>query len=85
MTFQPAHGQMTDGTYSEDEALEISQAAIGRELVNLELTDSFGRPVNLADYTGRPLLVSLIFTSCHHVCPTLTRHLKTAVDAARDA
>jgi len=85
MTLQLAHGQVTNGTYSEDEALEISQAAIGRELVNLEFTDSLGRPVNLADYTDRPLLVSLIFTSCHHVCPTLTRHLKTAVDAARDA
>jgi protein SCO1/2 len=85
MAFQLVHGQMEKGAYSEDDALEISQAAIGRELVNLEFTDSFGRPVKLADYTGRPLLVSLIFTSCHHVCPTLTRHLKTAVDAARDA
>jgi len=85
MAFQLVHGQMENGTYSEDDALAISQAAIGRELANLEFTDSFGRPVKLADYTGRPLLVSLIFTSCHHVCPTLTRHLKTAVDAARDA
>ncbi len=51
----------------------------------LELADSFGQPVKLADYRGQPLLVSLIFTSCHHVCPALTRHLKTAVDAAREA
>lgn len=80
-----AAGQFKDGTYSEDEALEISQAAIGRELANLEFTDSFGKPVKLADYKGQPLLVSLIFTSCHHVCPALTRHLKTAVDAAREA
>lgn len=84
MAFQLAHGQVKNGAYSEDDALEISQAAIGRQLVNLEFTDSFGKPVKLADYMGRPLLVSLIFTSCHHVCPTLTRHLKTAVDAARD-
>jgi protein SCO1/2 len=85
MAFQLVHGQMEDGTYSDDDALKISQEAIGRELDNLEFTDSFGRPAKLADYAGRPLLVSLIFTSCHHVCPTLTRHLKTAVDAARDA
>jgi len=85
MVFQLAHGQVKYGSYSADDALKISQAAIGRELANLEFTDSFGRPVKLADYAGRPLLVSLIFTSCHHVCPTLTRHLETAVDAARDA
>ncbi len=83
--FQHVYGQAQDGTYSKDEALEISQHAIGRKLARLEFTDSFGRPVKLADYGGRPLLVSLIFTSCDHVCPALTKHLKTAVDAARDA
>ena len=82
---QNASGQAKDGAYSEAEALEISQAAIGRELARLEFTNSFGQPVKLADYSGQPLLVSLIFTSCHHVCPALTRHLKTAVDAAREA
>ncbi len=85
MTSQNACGQIKDGSYSEDEALDISQAAIGRELAKLEFTDSFGQPVKLADYGGQPLLVSLVFTSCHHVCPALTRHLKTAVDAAREA
>ena len=85
MMLQAAYGQAKDGAYSEDEALEISQAAIGRELARLEFTDSFGKTVKLADYGGQPLLVSLIFTSCHHVCPALTRHLKTAVDAAREA
>ena len=85
MTHQLAFAQASDGTYSEDEALEISQAAIGRELAKLELTNSYGQAVNLADYAGQPLLVSMIFTSCHHVCPALTRHLKTAVEAARAA
>ena len=84
-SYQPAYGQSEDGTYSDDEALEISQAAIGRELAELEFTDSFGRPFKLAEFNDRPMLVSLIFTSCHHVCPALTRHLKIAVDAAREA
>ena len=85
MACQAAYGQAKDGSYSEEEALQISQAAIGRELASLEFTDSFGKPVKLEDFAGQPLLVSLIFTSCHHVCPALTRHLKTAVDAARGA
>jgi protein SCO1/2 len=82
---QMACAEAKDTSYSEQEALALSQAAIGRELLDLELTDTAGQPVKLIDYAGKPLLVSLIFTSCHHVCPTLTRHLKTAVDAAREA
>jgi protein SCO1/2 len=80
-----AWSQAEDGVYSKQEALKISQAAVGRTLKNLTFTDSYGRPVSLKDYVGQPLLLSLIFTSCHHVCPALTQHLKTAVDAAREA
>lgn len=85
MLSQIASAEVKDTSYSEDEALALSQAAIGRELLDLKLTDAAGQPVKLIDYAGKPLLVSLIFTSCHHVCPTLTKHLKTAVDAAREA
>jgi len=85
MTSLPVMAETADGTYGEEEALKISQAVIGRELADLELTDRFGQSVNLASYRDQPLLISMIFTSCHHVCPTLTRHLKTAVDAARAA
>jgi len=82
---QLAHAQLKDGAYSADEALTLSQAAVGQALLDLEFTNGAGQLIRLTDYTGKPLLISLIFTSCHHVCPTLTRHLKTAVDAARDA
>jgi protein SCO1/2 len=81
---QLACAQQPDATYSEDEALKLSQDAVGRQLANLEFTADDGRLVRLTDYAGKPVLVSLIFTSCHHVCPTLTRHLKSAVDAARE-
>jgi protein SCO1/2 len=82
---QIVYGQQKDGSYSEEEALRLSQAAIGQTLLDLEFTDTLGERVTLAHYAGKPILISLIFTSCHHVCPTLTRHLKTAVDAAREA
>jgi protein SCO1/2 len=88
MTALPSHdihAQAKDGTYSEEQALEISQAAIGRELAKLQFTDSVGQQVSLDDYSGQPLLISMVFTSCFHVCPTLTRHLKVAVGAAREA
>ncbi|MDT8321157.1 MAG: SCO family protein [Xanthomonadales bacterium] len=71
--------------YDPDAALTISQAAIGQPLQDLALTDSQGNPVSLAQYRGRPLLISLIFTSCYHVCPAITQHLNTIVKAGREA
>lgn len=81
------HAQHNNGTgnYDADSAIAVSQAAIGRELGDYLLYDRQGKPVNLADFRGKPLLISMIFTSCHHVCPAITRHLATAVDAAREA
>ena len=81
----PLGAQHTAGGYDEDAAIAKSQAAIGRPLGDHVLTDSQGLAVRLADYRGRPLLISMIFTSCHHVCPAITQHLDTAVRAAREA
>lgn len=75
-----------DARYDPDSALTFSQQAIGRAIGDHPLIDRFGSTVNLrADYAGRPLVVSMIFTSCHHVCPTTTKHLDKSVQAARDA
>jgi len=71
--------------WDEERALRHSQEAIGRTLPNLVLTRSDGGAVSLADYAGKPLLISLIFTSCHHVCPVTTKRLGQAVDQAREA
>jgi len=71
--------------YDADKTVQVSQAAVGSALQNFEFTDSHGGAVSLSQYQGKPLLVSLIFTSCHHVCPAITKHLANAVDAAREA
>ncbi len=78
-------GDTQNGAYDEEQALAISQAAIGSKLSDFEFTNGQGQTVNLREYQGKPLLISLIFTSCYHVCPALTRHLKLAVEAAREA
>jgi protein SCO1/2 len=80
-----AESTATDGGYDADSAVATSQAAIGKPLEDYMFYDRQGRPVNLSAYRGKPLLISMIFTSCHHVCPAITRHLATAVDAAREA
>lgn len=75
-----------DDRYDPDRALEISQAAIGNTIGDYELLDKLGAPVRLrSDHAGKPLVVSMIFTSCHHVCPATTKHLAEAVEVAREA
>ncbi|MCJ7592202.1 MAG: SCO family protein [Woeseiaceae bacterium] len=72
--------------YDPELALQLSQRAIGQLVGDYELSDENGRAVNLrSDYAGRPLVVSMIFTSCHHVCPATTKHLAQAVESAREA
>jgi protein SCO1/2 len=66
-------------------ALRASQAAIGRDAGDWTFTDRRGRSVQLADYRGKPLVVSFIYTGCFQVCPATTQFLKRATQAARDA
>jgi protein SCO1/2 len=76
-----AHG----AEYDRDDALKLSQAAIGRALDSHVLRDVDGQSFDLDSLRGKPLVVSMIYTSCHHVCPTITKNLATAVDIAREA
>ena len=71
--------------YDRDAALAISQAAIGTHLDDHRLRDINGQAFDLARLRGRPLVVSMIYTSCHHVCPMITRSLVDIVDVAREA
>lgn len=83
----PAVAIATDpaASYDRDAALQISQAAIGNALGDHVLTNPDGDAVRLSDYRGKPLLISMIFTSCHHICPTTTKNIDTATLAAAEA
>ncbi len=70
--------------FSHDDALAYSQQAIGTAVEGITLTRVDGSQVSLEDYRGKPLVISLIFTSCHHICPTTTQHLREVVDKARE-
>ncbi len=67
------------------EVLQKSQDAIGNVLSNHPLTDDKGHALSLADLRGKPLVLSLIYTSCYQICPMTTRHLAKVVDKARAA
>lgn len=64
-------------------ALRDSQAALGRTVGDYTLLDREGRPVRLAAFRGKPLLVSFIYTGCFQVCPITTRALDETVRALR--
>jgi len=67
------------------DALQRSQDAIGNVLSNHPLTDDKGHALSMDDLRGKPLVLSLIYTSCARICPMTTRHLAKVVDKARDA
>lgn len=66
-------------------AYEHSQAAIGRMVGPHELDSYDGTALSLAELRGRPLVISLVFTSCSTVCPLSTAHLRDSVIKARRA
>ncbi len=70
---------------NEQAALKVSQAALGRVLGDYRFVDSTGKPVALNDLRGRPLVVSLVYTSCHDTCPTITNQLARMLPIAREA
>ena len=80
-------GLMLSGaaTAAGDEALDISQAAIGNRISDLTLVDSQGETLRLHELLDRPLGISLIYTGCAHSCSITTRFLDRVVGKARDS
>lgn len=69
--------------FDKEEALARSRSSLGSRIGNYRFDDQFGRPVLLNDFLGKPLLISLIYTSCFHICPTTTRRLFEVVEQSR--
>ena len=65
--------------------LKMSEEAKGRALPDIVFTDTEGQTVRLSDYRGKPLLVTLVYTGCVNVCPTLIENLVPAVEVASEA
>ncbi|HKJ53399.1 MAG TPA: SCO family protein [Gammaproteobacteria bacterium] len=78
-----AHGDTAAPGFDYDRELAASQAAIGTRVGNHRFVDSDGQPFDFARLRGKPLVVSMIYTSCHQICPMTTRYLASVVDKAR--
>jgi protein SCO1/2 len=55
-----------------------SEATPPKQAPALALKNSLGQPVNLAQYKGKAVLLTFIYTHCPDVCPLIVSHLKTA-------
>ena len=71
--------------YDRDDALALSQAAVGQSIGSHVLRDTTGQSFSLDSLRGKPVVISMIYTSCHHICPTITQSLANAVDIGREA
>lgn len=65
-----------------DAAVAAGERALGRTVGDYRLVDSAGAPLALRDYRGKPLVISLVYSSCSSVCPPTTQHLIDAVNEA---
>ncbi|MBF0623221.1 MAG: SCO family protein [Magnetococcales bacterium] len=80
----PALGDAIE-SLNQDAALQLSQSVIGRKLTTFPFRNHLGQRVTLADFLGKPLVISLVYTSCTHSCSVATRFLVEVVDKARTA
>ncbi len=79
----PAHAEQAG--LDAEAAYERSQAVIGTRVSDHVLTDHTGHALALADLRGKPLVVSLVYTSCATVCPITTDYLRAQIETARRA
>ena len=81
-----AQSKTTDQSRKLDakSAVELSQNALGRKLAGYKLTDSNGKQISTKDFRGKPLVISIVYTACHTVCPVMTQHLYEAVREAQE-
>jgi protein SCO1 len=76
-------GALAQAAASDDDAaLATSQAAITRQLGDYQFVDQRGQAFRLSDLSGKPVVLSLVYTSCYHVCSGLTVHLRDVAKVA---
>ncbi len=71
--------------FDEKAAIAYSQAAIGRNIGNLEFVNRKKKPVSLSRFLGKPLIINMVYTSCHETCPTIVDSLYDGIKIAQKA
>jgi protein SCO1/2 len=71
-TAHSKQGAVDESVYAGGEATPPKAAP------ELKLKNSLGEPVDLAEYKGKAVLVTFIYTHCPDICPLIVSHLRTA-------
>lgn len=71
--------------YNREDALAISQGVLGDSIGNHSFRGTDGQQFQLESLRGKPLVISLIYTSCHHVCPMITANIERNLEIAHEA
>jgi len=73
-----------DNKVQDDKAaIAEPEKAVGRYIGDYMLVNQAGKSFRLKEFfTGKPLVMSFIYTSCGHICPTITMNLKKAIKEA---
>jgi len=66
-------------------ALEASKAAVGRRLGDYVFRDTVGAPKRLSAFSGRPVIINMVYTACTDFCPITVQGLARAVEGAQAA
>lgn len=53
---------------------------LGIPPVDFGLRDQDGEPIRLADFRGRPVIVTFQYTTCRDTCPVTTQQIRGALD-----
>jgi len=69
--------------FDPEQAIRLSQAAIGRPVTDVDFVTAQGGRLRLSEFRGRPVVMSMIYTSCLHICAPTTAELRRAVREAR--
>ena len=83
LTAAPAAHAVT-AVLGEEEALQVSQAVIGKPLGSFTLHDTERRAVALDQLQGKPLIINLIYTACSSTCPMVLQTLDPAIARAEE-
>ncbi|MEJ2178348.1 MAG: SCO family protein, partial [Gammaproteobacteria bacterium] len=55
--------------FDYDSALKTSQQALDNQIREVEFIAASGERIKFCDFGGKPLVLSMIYTSCYQVCP----------------
>lgn len=77
--------QQVAASLDRDSAIASSRGAVGGNMADGRFIDAEGSELRLSALRGKPLVVSMVYTSCPDTCAVTTRQLAHVVDIAREA